>query len=361
VVRKKAFEGSVDYVQVLDEQGKADKALEPELAREELEGMYEAMVLVREFDRKAMSLQRQGRIFTYLPVEGQEGAQIGVAKATEKTDRMFPSYREHGIAITRGADLKDYFIACMGTEARLPKGSGDFPVAIPIGSQTIHAVGAAMAAQIQGQRHACVAFFGDGASSEGDVHEAMNLAGVNKAPVVFVCQNNQYAISVPRKIQTAAKTIAQRALGYGFEGIQVDGNDVLGVYAIAKYALEKARGGGGPTLIECLTYRFGPHSTSDDPSKYRSKEEEAEWRKRDPFVRFKIYLQEKGVWSEEYEQKVVGEAKERVERAFADAEASLKVDPMDMFKYVFEEIPESLMEQVRYMLKAEEEKEQGKK
>ncbi|MFA6035440.1 MAG: pyruvate dehydrogenase (acetyl-transferring) E1 component subunit alpha [Candidatus Micrarchaeia archaeon] len=360
MVRKKVFEGSVEYVQVLDEQGIADKELEPQLTNEELDGMYRAMVLVREFDRKAMSVQRQGRIFTYLPVEGQEGAQIGIAMATKKDDRMFPSYREHGIAIARGADLKDKFIACMGVEERIPKESGDFTVAIPIGSQTIHAVGAAMAAQIKKEGHACVTFFGDGASSEGELHEAMNLAGVNKAPVVFICQNNLYAISVPRKIQTAAATIAQRALGYGFEGIQVDGNDVLGAYVIAKYALEKARAGGGPTVMECLTYRFGPHSTSDDPSKYRSKEEEAEWRKKDPFVRFQAYLKAKGVWSEEFEQRVVADAKAQVEKAFAQAEAEIKVDPQDIFKYVFEEMPDTLKEQMDYMLKVEEEKKKGK-
>jgi pyruvate dehydrogenase E1 component alpha subunit len=362
MVRKVIYQGSVDYLQVVDEQGNVDKALEPKLSNEELDKMFRLMVLTREFDRKALSLQRQGRIFTYAPVEGQEGAQIGIGTATKKEDRMFPSYREHGIAFSRGADLVKFWMAWMGVEGVIPPESGDFPIAIPIGSQALHAAGAGWAAQILKQKHVCVTFFGDGATSEGDVHEGMNFAGVKKAPVIFICQNNQYAISVSRKLQTGSETIAQKALAYGFPGVQIDGNDVLAAYVAMKEARERAVAGNGPTLIECITYRFGPHTTADDPTKYRDKAEEEEWRKRDPFVRFRLYLKSKGIWSEDYEQKVVAEVKERVEKAFAEAEATVKVEPQDLFRNVYTVMPEHLKEQMEYLLKIEQEKkEQGKK
>jgi len=358
MVRKKIYEGSVDYLQVMDAQGNVDKALEPKISNEDLQKMYEQMVTLRLFDRKALSLQRQGRMFTYAPVEGQEASQIGTAYLLAKQDRAFPTYRDHGVFLSRGFPLKQMYTMWMGTEegSKIPEDSGDFPAAIPIASQIPHAAGAAMAAKILKQDKVSVAYFGDGATSEGDFHEGMNFAGVNKAPVVFVCQNNSYAISVPRKIQTASETIAQKALAYGFEGIQVDGNDLLSVYSAMKYAVDKARSGGGPTLLELITYRFGPHTTSDDPSKYRSKEEEDEWRKKDPMLRIQIYLKAKGIWSEEYEKKLVEEATAKVEKAVEDAEAELKIDPMDMFKYVFTDMPPAFKEEMEYLKKIEEEK-----
>ncbi|RLG20320.1 pyruvate dehydrogenase (acetyl-transferring) E1 component subunit alpha [Candidatus Micrarchaeota archaeon] len=359
--RKKIYEGSVEYLQILDEKGNVDKELEPQLSNEDLDKMYRFMITTRTFDRKVLSLQRQGRAFTYAPVEGKEASQTGTAYALKKTDRVFPSYRDHGVYLTRGLSLKQMFLMWMGTEegGRMPEDSGDFPFAIPIASQIPHAVGAAWAAKIQKQDKVCAVYFGDGATSEGDFHEGINFAGVNKAPVVLVCQNNKYAISVPRALQTAAETIAQKALAYGFEGIQVDGNDVLAVYSAMKSAVEKARKGEGPTLIECLTYRFGPHTTSDDPSKYRSKEEEEEWRKKDPVVRFQLYLRSKGIWNEEYEKKVNEEAKQKVEKALEEAESSIKIDPTDIFKYVYAEMPEPLREEMEYLKRIGEEKKEA--
>ena len=356
--RKTVYEGKVEYLQILDETGRADEALEPRLSNEDLDRMYRLMVTTRVFDRTVLSLQRQGRAFTYAPVEGQEASQIGTAYALQKHDRVFPSYREHGVYMTRGLSLKQMFTMWMGTEegGRIPDASEDFPFAIPIASQIPHAVGAAWASKILKQGKVCAVYFGDGATSEGDFHEGMNFAGVNKAPVVFVCQNNEYAISVPRKIQTASETIAQKALAYGFGGIQVDGNDMLAVYGAMKEAVEKARKGDGPTLIECLTYRFGPHTTSDDPTKYRSKEEEDEWKKRDPMTRFQIYLKGKGIWNEEYEKRVQEEAKALVEKAVQEAEAGIKVELEDIFRYVYTEMPEALREEMEYLRKVEDER-----
>jgi pyruvate dehydrogenase E1 component alpha subunit len=225
----------------------------------------------------------------------------------------------------------------------------NFTVAIPVSTQVLHAVGAAWAAKIKKQNIASVVYFGDGATSEGDFHEGMNFAGVFGTPTVFICQNNQYAISLPREKQTASKTLAQKALAYGFEGIQVDGNDVLAVYSATKASLEKARTGGGPTLIECFTYRLGAHTTSDDPTRYRQKAEEEEWRKKDPVKRFKIYLEKKGIWSQSYEEKLIKELTEEVEKAVEEAEA-YKPGVENMFRYVYAETPPHLKEQMQELL-----------
>jgi len=236
----------------------------------------------------------------------------------------------------------------------------NFTVAIPVATQVLHAVGAAWAAKIKKQSIASVVYFGDGATSEGDFHEGMNFAGVFRTPTVFICQNNQYAISLPREKQTASKTLAQKALAYGFEGIQVDGNDVLAVYSATKAALDKARSGGGPTLIECFTYRLGAHTTSDDPTKYRKKEEEEEWRKKDPVKRFRIYLEKKGIWSQNYEENLLKEVTAEIEKAVEEAEAH-NPDVENMFKYVYAEITPNLKEQMDELLGFYRKKEGGLK
>ncbi|MDO8340076.1 MAG: pyruvate dehydrogenase (acetyl-transferring) E1 component subunit alpha [Candidatus Burarchaeum sp.] len=363
MTRTRVFEGKTDYIQILDENGNVDKALEPQLANEDLDVMYRLMITVRQFDRKAMNLQRQGRLFTYLPVEGQEASQVVSAYLLGKQDRTFTMYRSHGVFIARGFSLKQMFLMWMGTEqgGKIPDDLNDVPLEITIGSQLPQAVGSAMASKILKKDSVTAVYFGDGATSEGEFHEALNMAGVNRAPVVFICENNLYAISVPRRIQTASKTIAQKALAYGFEGVQIDGNDVLAVYATMKEAVEKARAGEGPTLIECLTYRFGPHSTSDDPSKYRSKEEEEAWVKNDPVLRMQRYMQARGIWNEAYEQQVLAEAKEMVDKAFEEAEAEVHVEPEDIFKYVYAEMPENLKQEMEYLKKVEEEKKELKK
>lgn len=349
---RKVFEGKVDHVQVLDENGNVDAVLEPKLSREQLEKMYSLMVLTRSFDRKAMSLQRQGRMYTYTPCEGQEGAQIGTGMALKPEDYAFPSYREHGVYIARGQELYALYLYWMGLEDSLTLFKGnDFSPAIPIASQILHAAGAGMAFNIQKRKGiAAVTFFGDGATSEGDFHEGMNFAGVFKAPTVFVCQNNQWAITVSRKQQTASETIAQKALAYGFQGVQADGNDVLAAYKVSNEALEKARNGGGPTLIEFLTYRMGPHSTADDPTKYRKSEEPEAWKARDPIARLQKYLQKKGIWSPAFEEKVQKDAVEKIEAAVKKAE-EWKADPESVLKFVYKEMPASLKEQLEELRK----------
>ncbi|MCZ7397671.1 MAG: thiamine pyrophosphate-dependent dehydrogenase E1 component subunit alpha, partial [Candidatus Methanoperedens sp.] len=265
-------------------------------------------------------------------------------------DWFFPAFREHGVQIARGIPMKLLYMYWMGSEdANLMLPPKNFTVSIPVSTQVLHAVGAAWAAKIQKQDTVSMVYFGDGATSEGDFHEGMNFAGVFKIPTVFICQNNQYAISLPREKQTASRTLAQKALAYGFEGIQVDGNDVLAVYSATKAAIEKARSGGGPTLIECFTYRLGAHTTSDDPTRYRKKDEEEEWRKKDPVKRLRIYLEKKGIWSQSYEDKILKEASEDVEKAVEEAE-SFNPGVENMFRYVYAEITPGLKEQMDELL-----------
>ncbi len=249
------------------------------LPAETLCWLYEMMVVTREVDAEFVNLQRQGELALFASCCGQEAAQVGAAACLRKTDWLFPQYRELGVYLVRGIPPGHVGAAWRGTW----HGGLDFtkkccaPISVPIGTQTLHAVGAAMAAQRLGEDSMTVAFLGDGATSEGDVHEALNFAAVFKAPCVFYVQNNQWAISVPLRSQTAAPSIAHKAIGYGMPGVRVDGNDVLACYAVMAEAAARARAGEGPTLIEAITYRLGPHTTSDDPTRYRSQEELDRW------------------------------------------------------------------------------------
>ena len=344
---KKVYEGSVDHLQVLDKDGKVDPALEPKLPRETLEKMYRLMVLARVWDRKCLALQRTGRMYTYAPVEGQEAIVVGSGLAAQMTDWLFPTYRETFLYHMRGAPLDAVNLGWMGWEEglRIDRKMCAFPIAVPIATQFAHAVGGAYSLQHKGEKSVTLAYGGDGSTSEGDFHDAMNFAGIWNAPCVFIVSNNQFAISVPRKWQTKSETIAQKALAYGFRGLQVDGNDILAVYSAVKEAVENARAGKGPMLIEAITYRMGPHTTADDPKKYRNEEEVAYWRERDPIKRFQAYLKGKGIWSEEYEKKVTEEAQKMVEEAVLKAE-SFKADPRDIFRYVFAKMPKDTQEQM---------------
>jgi pyruvate dehydrogenase E1 component alpha subunit len=358
---KKVFETRVECLQILAPDGNVDSELEPDLSNEDMDRMYRMMVLTRTFDGKALKLQREGRLLTYAPSLGQEAAQVASAYALSTEDWMVPSYREHGAYITRGVPLELLYEYWMGFEdgGRIPQEHNDFVVAVPVGSQTLHAVGIAWAAKIKNHRIAVLVYFGDGATSEGDVHEALNFAGVFKIPTVFFCENNQYAISTPRRRQCAAETLAQKAQAYGFEGIQVDGNDVLAVYHATTMALKKAKSDGGPTFIEAITYRMGAHTTSDDPKRYRSEEEVARWQALDPLERFRKYLEHKGTWSEEYEEEVQSWAKKEVERAVEIAEAH-PVKPESMFQYVYERMTPNLVEQLEEFRQLQREVEHGK-
>ncbi len=344
---KKAFEGSVDSLQILDKDGNVDTALEPKLPKETLDRMYRLMVLARAWDRKCLALQRTGRMYTYAPVEGQEATVVGSALAVPPTDWLFPTYRESFLYHMRGAPLDRVNIGWMGTEEglKLDRKMCCFPLAIPIATQLPHAVGAAYALKMQGSSSVALTYGGDGSTSEGDFHDAMNFAGVMNAPCVIIISNNQYAISVPRKWQTKSETIAQKALAYGVRGIQVDGNDILAVYAAVKEAADRARAGKGPTLIESVTFRMGPHTTADDPKKYRSEEDLAYWRERDPIKRFQAYLKSKGIWTDAYEKQVQDETAKLVDEGVEKAEA-FKADPRDIFRFVFEKMPKDVKEQM---------------
>jgi len=337
----------IERIEILDENAEVDAGLEPDLDDDTLLEMYRDFIYARALDRKAFKLQRRGDSGTYAPFKGQEACQIGPSYALQEEDWLVPSFREGAIALAQGMDPIKLFRYFMGDEyGNKIGGSNTTPVAIPVGSQILHGTGLGMAANVLGEDHAVLTYFGDGATSEGDFHGALNFAGVYDAPVVFFNQNNQYAISVPREEQTASETIAQKAHSYGIKGVQVDGNDILATYVATKEALERARNGEGPTLIEGVTYRLDVHTTSDDPSRYRSDAEVEEWEKKDPLKRFEQYLREKDILDDELKAEIETEMQEKVDAASKEAMA---MDPPEvdlMFEHVFEEMPQRLQDQL---------------
>lgn len=337
-----------DMFQILNEDGKIVNTREmPQLKNEDIKKMYELMVLTRVFDDTALKLQREGRMLTYASLQGQEASQIGSALAFEKEDWFIPSYRENGVFITRGYPMDMLYQYWAGDERgmKIPDDINALPVAVPVGSQVPHAVGIAWANKLLGKKSVAVVYFGDGATSKGDFHEGVNFAGVFNVPCVFICQNNQWAISVPVTRQTAAETIAQKAIAYGIEGVRVDGNDVFAVFKVVKDAIAKARAGKGPTLIECVTYRMQHHTTADDWTKYRSPEEVERWKQKDPIARLKKYMEEEGLWDKNYEKKVLDDAKAKVSEATRKFESVTPLMPLDMFTNVYEELPPEIEEQ----------------
>lgn len=345
---------SVEWLQILDEDGNCDEELRPSLSYEQVKRLFEWMVLARTFDDKAFKLQREGRLGTYASILGQEAAQIGSAFALSPTDWMFPAFREPGASFVRGLPMRMILQYWAGDErgSQIPEGLNDFPISIPVATQIPIAVGVALAAKSNGDPIAVMAFMGDGATSKGDFHEGLNFAGVFSAPVVFVCQNNQWAISVPLRRQTAAKTLAQKAVAYGFPGIQVDGNDVFAVYRAATEALTRAREGKGPSLIECVTYRVGDHTTADDASRYRDREEVERWKQKDPIERLRRYMEKGGLWSKSYDQAVRLESKQKVQQAVHEQESFPPPDPRDIFRFTFQDLTAELKEQMERFLKA---------
>lgn len=346
--RKQLAQFSVEYLQVLDENGVVDSALEPALPEHTLVQVQRYMTLARMLDRRMHILQQQGRLGTFPSSYGQEAASLGCVLALRPEDWIVPCYRENSALLYRGLPLKNILLYWMGLEegAVYPRELRILSIPILVGSQTLHAVGLALACQIRGSGEVTIVFFGDGATSEGDFHEACNLAGVYQAPVVFVCINNQYAISVPRSLQSHSETLAQKAIAYGFPGIVVDGNDVLGCYVAAREAVERARNGQGPTLLECLTYRLGPHTTADDPRRYRSEQERQLWEARDPLKRWRIYLEQRGLWSERQQAALEQELQAEIEAAVRQAEAeAAQIDPLEMFDFVYAELPPDLQAQ----------------
>jgi pyruvate dehydrogenase E1 component alpha subunit len=330
----------VEYLSILDSDGNVDASLEPDIPAGELKRLHRGMLLGRRLDERMIRLQRQGRIGTFAPIKGQEASQVGAVVTLRPSDWMVPSFRETAAMLWRGWPIEKLLMFFSGyLEGGQPApGQNDLPVTIPVATQLPHAVGLAYAAQYRGDDAVVMAFCGDGATSEGDFHEALNFAGVWHVPVVFVVQNNQWAISVPLKKQTHSRTLAQKALAYGLPGLQVDGNDVLAVYVAGREAIERARAGDGPTLIECVTYRLGMHTTADDPTKYRSAEEVAAWERKDPLTRFAAYLQKKDLLDEGVTESVDAEIADAVQRF----EAVGTPDPLTMFDHAYGERPPHL-------------------
>ncbi len=325
----------VKRLRILDESGVADEALMPPLAESDIRRMYELMVLARTFDERALTLQREGRLGTYPPITGQEAAQVGSALALNPTDWVVPSFREMGVHFTLGYPIHLMFQYWGGDERGqlTPDNLNILPICVSVGTHIPHAVGVAMAARYRRDPVAVAAYFGDGATSKGEFHEGLNMAGLFRLPVVFFCQNNQWAISIPVQEQTASATLAQKAIAYGFEGVQVDGNDVFAVYRAAREALDKARSGNGPTFIECLTYRIGNHTTSDDASRYRSAEEVESWRGRDPILRLERYMANRGLLPAEYAEGVKKRAAETIDESVLTAEAAPPPIAAEMFDH----------------------------
>jgi pyruvate dehydrogenase E1 component alpha subunit len=319
----------------------ADRELDPWVAdidAEALRGLYRDMTLVRRIDTEGVALQRQGQLGLWAPCQGQEATQVGTARAFRSDDFVFPSYREIGVNFVRGAVASDFVLAWRG-EAHSTYNPYDINTATPqiiIGAQSLHAVGYAMGIQIDGTDQVAAAYFGDGATSQGDVNEAMVFASSFRAPVVFVCTNNQWAISEPVTVQ-AKFPIAGRAPGFGIPSLRVDGNDVLACLAAMRWAVDHARTGNGPVFIEAVTYRMGPHTTSDDPTRYRDKDEVERWRRRDPLTRVEALLRSRGEFAEEFERDVAAEA----DRWGADVRSAClsarTKQPIEVFDHVYDE------------------------
>ncbi len=344
---------SVEYLSILDDKGNLDRDLEPDIPDKMLLKLYRAMLLGRRFDERLLNLQRQGRIGTFPPISGQEASQLGAVAQLRPTDWLVPSFRETAAEIWHGRDLESIIIYNNGFNegSNIDAACNNLPVAIPVGSQIIHAAGLGWAAKYRQKDDVIMTFFGDGATSEGDFHEGLNFAAVFQAPVVFVCQNNQWAISIPLSRQTHSKTLVQKAIAYGMPGLQVDGNDILAVYSAAQEATERARSGGGPTFIECVTYRVMMHTTADDPKRYRSEEEVESWRAKDPLPRFQHYLLKKGVLLEEDLPRLESEVLDQIQTAIDRAEEKIKNmgDPLDMFDHLYAELPPYLKKQKEQM------------
>ncbi|MDP6642270.1 MAG: pyruvate dehydrogenase (acetyl-transferring) E1 component subunit alpha [Candidatus Nanoarchaeia archaeon] len=337
---------NVEFLSVLDEKGKVDSKLMPKLNGENIKKMFELMKLTRILDEKALKLQREGRLGTYASCLGQEATHIGSAFALGKEDFVFPSFREQGVYLSRNIPIDQYLAYWKGDERgmKFTKDANIFTVSIPVGSHMLHAMGYSWACKIKKESRAVITYFGDGATSEGDFHEAMNFASVFEVPLVFICQNNQYAISLPVNKQTKAQTIAQKAIAYGMYGIRVDGNDVFAMYRATKEALERAKK-GKPTLIEALTYRRGDHTTSDDSKKYRTDREVNQWKKKDPIDRLRNYMSSKKLWAQDYEDELDKKFNEEIDEAVKKMESLEAPKREEIFNYMYSELTDNLKEQ----------------
>lgn len=338
----------VRYSRFLDPRGKPTRSLPP--FAETADGIlpiYRTMMLTRMFDERAIAMQRTGQIGTYASSLGQEAVSVGIGASMKAEDVLLPTYRELGAQLWRGVGLLEPLLYWGGDE----RGSDyagprrDFPPCVPIATHAPHAVGVAMAMKIRGEARVAVCVLGDGATSKGDFYEALNAAGVWNLPLVFVVNNNRWAISVPLAKQTAAGTLAQKAIAGGLPCGQVDGNDAIAVRHAVETAVERARSGGGPSLIEALTYRLGDHTTADDASRYRSADEVGEHRKLDPIDRIRLYMTDRGWWSQADEEALIADCTSKIDQA---REAYLATPPQPataMFEFLYESPPASLSAQ----------------
>ncbi|MCZ8535926.1 pyruvate dehydrogenase (acetyl-transferring) E1 component subunit alpha [Paenisporosarcina quisquiliarum] len=331
---------------IIDDKGiLVDESYEQTINEELVKDLYYNMLRIRTYDRKSINLQRQGRLGTYAPFEGQEAAQVGSALALEENDWVFPTYRDHGATLTFGKSMTRTFLYWNGRVEGCvpPEGRNIFPPAVPIATQLPHAAGAAWAEKLRGTKNASIAYFGDGATSEGDFHEGLNFASVFKVPVVFFNQNNGYAISVPMEKQMNSKTIAQKSVAYGMPGVRIDGNDCLAVYFETKKAFDRARNGDGPTLIEAVTWRKGAHTTADDPSKYRPAEQGQHIV--DPMERMELFMKNYGYWDEQWIEEMKEKTMNEVEEAVEEMENYPAPNVEDVFDHVYAVMPKQLAEQ----------------
>ena len=333
---------SIETLSILDENGNVDKALFPKLSPEEILKAYRLMLFTRRLDEQCVRYQRQGRVGTFGPSLGQEAAQVGSGLCLRKDDWFIPSFRELGVWLCRGLTTGNYILGLMGLEdgAKNVKDTNNMLMAVPVATQCTHAAGIAWGIKLDKKKAAAVVYFGDGATSEGSFHEGLNFCGALHLPAIFFCQNNQWAISTPRKKQTAATSIAQKAVAYGVKGIQVDGNAFFAVYVATYEALERARNGKGPTLIEAVTFRKSVHTTADDPTVYRTQEEEREWDKKDPLVRFKKYLDKEKLIDEKKHEQMEKEIEAEIKKGYEEAEnyRNSDIDPLAYFDFVYGEM-----------------------
>ncbi|MBW8348690.1 pyruvate dehydrogenase (acetyl-transferring) E1 component subunit alpha [Bacillus sp. IITD106] len=343
------IESQFEMVQILNEKGEiVEDALVPDLSDEQLTELMRRMVYTRILDQRSISLNRQGRLGFYAPTAGQEASQLASQFALEKEDFILPGYRDVPQIIWHGLPLYQAFLFSRGhfVGNQIPEGVNVIPPQIIIGAQYVQAAGVALGMKKRGKKSVAVTYTGDGGSSQGDFYEGINFAGAYGAPAIFIVQNNQFAISTPRDKQTAATTIAQKAIAAGIPGVLVDGMDPLAVYSVVKEARDRAINGGGPTLIETLCYRYGPHTMAgDDPTRYRTSDTDSEWEKKDPLVRFRNYLVNKGIWNEEKENEVIEQAKEDIKVAIKKADETPKQKVTDLISNMYEELPNNLQEQ----------------
>ncbi len=334
--------GTVEKLSILAPDGSVDSSLEPKVPDADLRKLYKAMLLTRTFDERCLHLQRQGRIGTYGPCKGQEATPLAAAYHLNSDDWLVPTYRELPAYLWRGWPLDQYLCWWGGHEygSAVPEHINDLPICVPIASQCQYAAGIAWGLKMRSVQNVCIAFCGDGGTSQGDFHEAMNYATVFKVPLVVIVQNNHWAISVPREKQTASPTIAQKAIAYGLSGMQIDGNDILaGLVAIGE-AVKKARSGGGPSLIEAVTYRMAMHTTADDPKKYRSEEEVRRWEDKDPLKRFAAYLRGRKLLDDKIQSLLDDEIRKEIDAGVEKYE-QYRHNTYEMFHHMFaEQTPE---------------------